>query len=270
MSYLELKDLQLNNYKLSFSLDDGLVYGVMGESEDTLKLLKYLAGINKANGACLYEDKDVFDNPSYFNNRIFMDMNEEIVKTLTAKTLEDIFKSRYNKILDVATFKKALTDTNARSEVIISNDYKFSKQGVNLVNYAMLTSLEYKNALVINATSNVNKEKKENIIKNICNKKKYNNVIIGFTKDEVEDYLPYIDRLIILGDFNDVIVIDPKNDTFLYGDDNIKIRNRIFIMGNVIIAKNEHPEDFLEKIKLKLKYKVINFKQALKYRYMEK
>lgn len=268
MSYLELKNLQLNNYKLSFDLLDNTIYGVMGKIEDVKSLLKYLAGINQNNGSCLYQNVEVFDNSEYFKNRLFIDMDNDILKTLTASKIAEFCKSRYNLELDIPLFKKTLNETNARSEVLITKDYKFTKRGVNLANFALAYSLNCKNIISINLTNNLNKNDKIYTIKNLCNKKKYNNMILGFTESDINDYLPYLDKLIILGDFNDVIVIDPKNDTFLYGDDNINIRNRIFLIGSMVIAKCDHTEEELKsRIKIKTKYKMINLNQALKYRY---
>ena len=273
MEYIAINNLQLNNYKLVTSIQNGATYGVLGTNhDDVIKLLKILAGINKAKGECLYQFKTLFDNKEYFKNRIYCDFSLKMVDTLDGKRIKEDLMNRYGISFDEKNFKKLINETNVRSEVVITNEYKFTDLGINLSSYGVLSSIDSHNIIIANPLKYINKQDKDlkkKIINSLCDKNKYNNVIIDAT--DIYDIVPYLDYLIVLGDFDKVCVIEPNSDKFIVCDDYLGINNKIFKKGNIVVAKAPNDkEQFKELKKVVGKYKEMDFISAYSYYMGEK
>ena len=267
MSYLKILNLQFNKYFLTTSLEENTIYGIYCiDSLIREDFLKILAGINHNNNSIFMIDEDkeenIFDNENYFKNRIYIDFSHRYLKTLNVNTISEMFKTRFNKEFDMSKYKEFVSFTNIRNEVLLSNEYQFTDLGVNLASFCLFKGLKYKYNIINNPVINIkNSDMKKRIYGNICLKEL--NPIIGF--DNLRDCKEYCDKLIVFGDYQNLVVVDVKNDNFLISTDNIIIRNKLFNLNNEIISINNYTKEELKYLsKNKVKYKIITFNEVIK------
>lgn len=284
--YLECKDFVVGRYDVNISLENNMTYCLASREKDISyqrRFLVSISGVNPNSGICLYEDNNIFDNKKYFSGRVFLDFSRNNIFSLTNIYVKRLMKERYNIDIDENRFKEGITETDLRSEVTIKDEYKFSKYGVNAGSYVLLKSMNVKNIIIDNPfiylddSFNKDTNKKSNIdilgykknkcrnliIKEIFNKEKYNNVIIGDCK--YLDLINHVDRYIVFGDYNNVFISNPKEDTYLLIDDNIYLKDRIFKLddiGSKVITENKYTKEELKNFsKCNLKYKVLGFQE---------
>ena len=299
MGYLEYKDFVIGRYDINITLEDSTTYFVLTRKKDLNYKDKFLIqtmGINKYTGSCIYNDKEIFDNEEYFNNRFYFDFSKKYLSTLNIDYIKESLEYKYNIFIDKDKFKEVINLTNLRSEVLIKEDYSFSPYGINACGIVLLRSMTAKNVIINNPFIYLLRDKTDNkllkkdnrkktisehniintrelIKKEIQNKEKYNNIIIG--SDNVYDFIDCIDKYIVFTDFNNVLVIDKKNDSFVVIEELVGLRKKLFRTTynkyvkndytNMVICVNDFSkEEFRTFSKNRIKYKIITFEDMLK------
>ena len=262
--YLEFKDYILGKYDINTCLDNNCIYLVFSKNKDYVtRFITSISGINNHSGKCLYKDKDIFDNVEYFQKRLLIDFNKKYIKTLNFKIVSESFSIFPYVKFDSEIFKATINEVDLRREVLIKDEYNFSDLGIKLCAYSIIKSLNYENLLVLNPYTKGKKEIVNKVLNEITDRSKYNTVMIE--NNNLALLSQYIDRIIILTDYNDVRVIG-KNDTFLICNDNIYLRNKLFINGTITISINDYSKEELKNLnKCKCKFKIITFKELIGY-----
>ena len=204
MGYIDINNLQLNNYKLSFQMEKGFIYGIYGKRHDDIsELLKKISGINPNNQTCLKNDKDIFDNKDYFKERIYLDLSKKMVETLNDKTIKENLKSRYNAVFNEKEYKRLVNLLNIRSEITIKQNYSFTDLGNNLTSFAIYSSLDYDVSFIDNPLYYLSKydNRREIIVKELTNKRKHNLVMLDASS--IEDFQDVLDYVVLFGDYED-------------------------------------------------------------------
>lgn len=264
-----INNLNFNNYKLSgLSLSDGFSYGVIGKNQDDVeKLLKILAGINDNDNTCTIDSESIYDNKEYFKSRIYLDFKLRYFNSIDVKTVKEDINFHYNTFFNEKEYKRLVNELGIRAETKITNKYEISDLGNNLNNIAVSSAIDSKRIIAIDPFIYIDENKKElreKIINLIINRKKYNMMIVD--AKNLKEMYPYLDYLIILGDFNECIMIKPNSDKFIISDDYIILRNKIFKKDNIVISKAPtEKEDYKELKRILKKYKEISFIDAYSY-----
>ncbi len=265
MGYIDINNLQLNNYKLSFQMEKGFIYGIYGKRHDDIsELLKKISGINPNNQTCLKNDKDIFDNKDYFKERIYLDLSKKMVETLNDKTIKENLKSRYNVVFNEKEYKRLVNLLNIRSEITIKQNYSFTDLGNNLTSFAIYSSLDYDVSFIDNPLYYLSKydNRREIIVKELTNKRKHNLVMLDASS--IEDFQDVLDYVVLFGDYEEAFLINPKEDRFIICDDYITLKKRIFKKDNMVIILNDMNKEEYKSFKKEIKkYKEIDFKGLL-------
>ena len=265
MGYIDINNLQLNNYKLSFQMEKGFIYGIYGKRHDDIsELLKKISGINPNNQTCLKNDKDIFDNKDYFKERIYLDLSKKMVETLNDKTIKENLKSRYNAVFNEKEYKRLVNLLNIRSEITIKQNYSFTDLGNNLTSFAIYSSLDYDVSFIDNPLYYLSKydNRREIIVKELTNKRKHNLVMLDASS--IEDFQDVLDYVVLFGDYEEAFLINPKEDKFIICDDYLTLKKRIFKKDNIVIILNDMNKEEYKSFKKEIKkYKEIDFKGLL-------
>lgn len=263
MEYLNIQNLIIDKYKITASLEDNTCYGVLSVDKKAKdKFLLILAGIIDNKETCFYNHNTVYDNAEYFKNRLYLDFRKKYFRTLNSDYISNAMNERFGVSFDSSMFKESINLTNLRSEVLVTDEYKFTEYGINSCGFCLLRSLNYSNIIINNPINKVrNDSNKKLIISYITNKNKFSSIICDC--NNANDYKNLIDKYIIFGDYNEVYIIDPLKDTFIITDDHVLISNRIFKKDNVIVALNT--VDKKEIRSMKQKYRLASFYEIGKY-----
>lgn len=263
MSYLQVLDLQFDKYRLTTEFEENIIYGVLSDNDNVRsQFYKLLAGINNSKGSILYNNTNAFDNFEYFKNRLLIDFKNKYLKTLNINTINETIMTRFNRSFNAKEYKEAVGDTNLRREVTITNEYKFTELGITLSNYCLFKGLSYKYNIIDNPVINIhNSDLKKKLYSNLC-LKQLNPII---TIENLVIAKEYCDRLLVIGEFEDLSIIDLKKDTFMISSDNPILRQKIFKKEDLIISINTYTKEELKYLsKNKVKYKIINLNDLIK------
>lgn len=266
MSYIEVKNLILNNNTINLSFDKEIV-GIYGENKELIKeFLLIISGINKNNNTCFYQGEDLFDNPKYFEKRLFLDFTEVYTNTLKKEFIAENFFNRFDKEFNQERFKKLIKELQLRKETNIGVTYTFTKTGNTLVNYSLIECLNVYNIIISNPTFCLDtKERIDFVVGGITNKENYDSVILDL--DNIGYFKGKLDKIIFFTKDNKVIKCD-SNDTLLLIEDNIHLRNVICHgYDNFVIVYNDFSKEELKQFnKVKIKYKEISVYDIEKYK----
>ena len=266
MAYIEVKNLILNNNTINLSFDKEIV-GIYGDNQELIKeFMLIISGINKNNNTCFYKDEDLFDNPKFFKNRLFLDFLEVYTNTLKKEFIAENFLNRFEREFNQDKFKKLIKDLHLRKETNIDVAYTFTKTGNTLVNYSLVECLNIYNIIISHPTVSLDtKERIEMVVNGLTNKEKYDNVILNL--DNVGYFKGKLDKIVFFTKDNKVIECSGK-DTLLLIEDNIHLRNVIsYAKDNYVIAYNDYTKEELKHFnKVKIKYKEISVYDIEKYK----
>lgn len=261
MEYVTLKNININNTLINYTFEKGNVYGIYSKDEKVREeLLLVLNGINPNNGIVLQNSKNVFDNKYFFLQRIYIDFSGTYLKTLKSPIIKETFVNKYQIPFDEKTFDSYIKVLGARNQAVVTSEYKFSKLGTTLVNFALLKSLTIPSYTVNNPTINLtNQPMIDLFVRELTKKNSYDTIIFGLNKIsdfERSDGKNVLDKIIILSDYNSYYVIDPIIDSFLIIEDNLFLHNKLFkTKNNMVICLNNFSKDELKKFNAnKIKY----------------
>lgn len=257
MLKIEFKNQEIFKYNINVELNES-TYGVYSNYKWIVRdFLLTCAGILYSD-KCYYNEERIYDNVNYFKKRILIDFNKDYINTLDSNNIKQNIRRKFNLDFDESIFKEAVKETNVRNEVLVKDGYSFTDYGKKLSNYCFLMGLSTETLFVLNSNFKCEEKLYEQMFTNIINK--FHNVFI-----ENYDYkfLMKCKKIIVLTDFYDLVVIDPKNDTILKTDDNIKLQNKLFRYGNLVYTLNTYSKEELKQIKKSQKYEIISFEEMM-------
>ena len=258
LTHLQIKDLQIKNYKINLDIENKEVVGIYSKDQSIIKeFLDMISGINPTNKSCLYKDKDVFNNLEYFQERIYLDFSKKYLSTLKLKYLEERLKSKYNFIFNKDKFIKICKDLDVRGETEITHVYKFSLAGNIFVNFALVSSINRANLIIQNPTKNLNMMTDiQYITEKLAKKDVFNTVILGLDNLRAFSYL--LDKLVLFSSDN-VHVIDPLTENLIvFKKPNPYLKNIIYNEPNIITLNSYSKEDYKNFSKDKIDFKKIS------------
>ena len=261
---LEINDLMLEQYKISFNIFSDQSYIIYDNGNFTDKFLKVLLGINKPEfGEVLYNKTNVFDHKEYFKKRIYLDCTKKYLSTLTPSIINDILNYKYNLSFNSSKFKKVVDDLNVRKGTKVSSLYQFTKEANTCVNYALLKGLEKDLVFINEPLIHLNdKQVKDYILNELFNKKIYQTVIIK--TNNLEDYIQKPVKIIWFAN-TDVYVIDPNKDKFILVMTELDIKKCIYTYQNGFKVCYDLTKEELKILsENKVKYKEISFSEMFK------
>ncbi len=233
---LEFDEFKISNYNLNFNTIDNVVYIIYGKDDLLIKdLLLYIAGINKIdrkNGNIKYNKNIVFDNKDYFKSRIFFDMHYNYLNTITPSLIQENLNIRFNINYDEKLFKRKLIEQNARKEIKVNTKCEFTKLGLSLVNYALVSSLNVDNLIIYDLFHNIDDDKKrEYIVHDIMNR---NNKGMIISVSSLKEFLNQDVMFIMLGDFGKAYLVN-KSSKFIITENTDELEHRIFELDNNMV-----------------------------------
>lgn len=213
---IRVESLMQQMHILTFSIEPGQVKGVFGRDlAETKDILLKIAGIHQNKKTCFYNDVDVYDNPSYFKERVYLDCTQEYIQTLKVETIAKTIKQRFNKEIDIEKMKQYIKNFGIRGECEITHRYTFTKNSQTLLNVALALSME-QHLLLFNPTKNIKRSKDILTIGEEL-KKREKTTILGLNC--LGHFAGFLDEIILLGD-RTTIYVNPKNNKFSVVDAN--------------------------------------------------
>lgn len=266
---LEFNNLKFEKYNLSFNMLEDTVYILYGKDQSKIRdLLLLISGINKVsrkNGSITYNKENVFDNEEYFKSRVFFDMHHNYLNTITPSVIKENLFTKFNIKYDEKIFRKKLLEQNARREVKVDSKYEFTKLGLSLVNYSLVSSIGVDNLIIYDLFYNIEDEKKREYIANDIVNKRLKSAIISVHK--IDEFLDKNVRFIILGDFGKSYIISKENK-FIVTENSEDLKYRIFKLDNNMVICLKEDEVNVKKGLFKIpKKKEISLNEFSKYGY---
>ncbi|MGI6711058.1 MAG: hypothetical protein ACOX4W_06450 [Bacilli bacterium] len=216
---IKIKHLKIDKYILNFEILPDERWGIFSKSIEVVNnFINQLTGIKENNNTCFVNDVDLFDQKDYFKSRVYLDFKDNYINTIKAKLIsEDIYK-RYKKVVNVVKFDNMINTFDVRSECEIKNKYIFSPKGNTFLNCAFAYAIDKQMLIISNPTIYV-----ENILEKVEIAKAITDInadgICFICLDSIACFKDTLDKVIILDDFNNVRIINPKKDNFVVVDD---------------------------------------------------
>ncbi|HEY8396151.1 MAG TPA: hypothetical protein VIK96_05165 [Bacilli bacterium] len=257
MAYLKIENLQLGNYSINLNIENGEVVGIYSQNKKAvLDLLEIIAGINPGESV-LYNEKNVFDNREYFQNRIFLDYSHTYLSTLRVSVIEEVLKNKYNLSFNKEKFVKIGKELDIRGETEISEQYKFTSAGNTFVNFALTMALEKPNIVVNNPTSGLNlPEDIQYIVKGLTDITAFNTAIIGI--DRLKVFKGRFHKILFLSDYGTVHCIAPET-TLLVFPKEFEPQFPLFASDKKVISLSSYQKEELKQFqKNKIEYEMIS------------
>lgn len=210
---IQITNFQYNQFNITYNINQTQITGIYCVDRKLLQpLLLQIAGVNKSKGI-YYRSRTVFDNKTYFSDRIYLDCNKKILDTLHAPKITYSIEKRYKVLLNEEKIKKYVNDLNVRMEGLLTGTYSFSDEGNALCNNIIALS-SFKYPILLNPFENINEQYRLSYLK-----EQYINkgCLIGIT--DMSKYQGYLNTLILLGSKNCYILTD---------------KDKLLILSNVI------------------------------------
>lgn len=249
---IKISNLKLKDYEINMEILNNQKVGFFSKDPSLINtLLLQIAGIIKTNKNITYYDKDVYDNYTYFKNRIYLDCNKRYFQTIKADDIVNGIRLKYHKNIDLDKLKIHFNKLRVRGECEINRGYIISKCGSNLINLSVLLSSN--DDLIINSpTINITRENDINYFKNELRNYKHT-LILGL--DSIKKISGVCDKIYLITDQNTIEEIT-ENDIFYVIPSNEMI-TPLLNLDNYYIARLSK-EDMKLCDKYKIKYKKIS------------
>lgn len=265
MDKIILDNQLIGKYNVSLELNSHS-YGLYSRHKWIKRdFLLTISGVLKSKNTfieCNDNINSVFDNDKYFSKRILIDFMYDYINTLDSEIIKTKIKNNINKDFNVKIFKDITRETNLKNERYLDNKIlKFTDLGKKISNFCFTLSLVTDNLFVLNSDYNYSKEVKEILYNYLTKKNKYNMLICE--SNDVDVLNKYFEKVIIFTDYLDAYVIDPKKDTFILTNDNIKLKDKLFKFDNMVYTLNNYTKDEFKELKKSQKLEVISFKEMI-------
>lgn len=212
---IEFKDVLINQYNLSFYIDESKNTLITSNNEDILKkMFQDLSG-NQKNTNIKYLREDIYKNKEYFDFKISLNDSLYYFKSLNERKVSSLLLSKYQKALNDKKYKALVHDLCVRfyqKTGVFRNN--LSNKGKLLNVFALALSMYYYR--IINISSNNYKELNKDDFININNalnevKTNYGCLLLS---ENYQELLDNIDIVYVLSN-NNVFKIDVKEDKVL-------------------------------------------------------
>ena len=210
---IQITNFQFNQFNITYNINQDQITGIYCVDNKLLEpIMLQISGINKSQGI-LYRSRKVFDNPTYFDDRLYLDCNKKIIDTLHAKKISYSLEKRYKLIINENKLDQLVDILKVRMEGTLSGSYTFTKEGKALCNNIIALS-SFKYPILLNPLENINDKNRLTILKEQYKEK---NCLIGIS--DLSKYKNFLNCLILLGHKNTYVLTD---------------KDKIVILSNVI------------------------------------
>ncbi len=260
---IKAENFVFHNYSLNFEIGSNEKIGLWARSEHlSSELLLALAGIQASKGL-FYQTKKLYDNSLYFLNRLYLDCKLNYFQTLKPALINTNLKNEFNKEINEELLTKLIKDLEIRKECFVYDVVIFNELGNNLINLAVLLASNY-HLLVDHPFHALNPLLTKKFINDF---KKYPKTII-MTINELPLFSDLVKRILVLGDLNNYVFIEPEKDEIYLHDkinDFFEFKILTNLKNNKEISFNFSKEMKNILAKKKIRYQKVNFYEIEKY-----
>ena len=112
-----------------------------------------------------------------------------------------------------------------------------------------------------NVDYNYTKEIKDILYNRITKKNNYDMLMIE-TYD-VNVLSKYFNKIVLFSDYLNAYCVDPNKDTFILTSDNIRLKDKLFKVDNMVYTLNSYSKEELRDIKRYQKVETLSFKEMI-------
>ncbi|MDD3191708.1 MAG: hypothetical protein PHP41_03030 [Bacilli bacterium] len=262
---IHLENVQIEGYPIQLEIGPDSKVGVFARSLELQKsLLLVLAGINPTPKESRYLEENLYDNPHYFRERIFLDTNKKYIGHLRIKELVTHFKQTFDLEVDGELLKKHILQLNVKGECEIGTRTQFTKAGLSLATVCLALST-HKNLLLHQPTRHITNPADLAYIKEQLLALP-NFVVLGI--DHPTLWEKGLDAYFIFTDYQKTVLLDPVLDQLWLVDDVIIFKDSklFFCQGcKKIIVKNLTKEQKVHCDRYKIPYEKISFSAMMRW-----
>ncbi len=187
---IQMTNYKFYNYNITYNIKQNNILGIYCINNNLLRpLLLEIAGINKSDNL-YYNSKKIYDNETYFDERIFLDCNKNILTTLVIPKITNNLQLKYNLIINETNLQKHFENLNVRLYGNYNGQYTFNDEGITLCNHTIALS-SYKYPILLNPLENINDQKNIAYLKN-----NYKSCLMGITN--LKKYASIIEELLLI------------------------------------------------------------------------
>lgn len=230
---IEIINYKLNNMIINYNINQNKKIGIYCiDNHYTKQMLLHIAGINKSS-SIFYNNKVVDDNKLYFQERIFIDGNKKITNTLISSFIIKKLIKKYNCICNEEQLKKHIRFLQIRSEGKLKIIYKFTKEGIALINNAIVLST-YKYPILFTPLENIVAQKR---IDYLVNEYQNKNFLVGIANLSL--YQEIVDEVLFITNSSYYILLSTQLLLCFNNTSNIFDTMRELDITKNIMYKNE-------------------------------
>lgn len=148
MSTITIENFVMQHNKTEVRFDSIVIpktgiIGVLGKDISLIEeFLLILSGINENHERIKIDEESVYENKTYFQNRVYMDFHNTYTKSISATKIVEHFLEEYHLHVDGAKLHKLIRAFEIRLECNISGVCNFTSIGNTLMNLAIACSID--------------------------------------------------------------------------------------------------------------------------------
>lgn len=257
---IEIKDYKLNDMIINYNIDQSKRVGIYSINHQyTKQILLQIAGINNSS-SIFYNNSSVYDNKTYFKERLFIDGNKKITNTLLAPFITKTLIKKYTSICNENLLKEYINKLQIRSEGKLKILYRFTKEGIALTNNVIALST-YKYPILYTPLENISLKKRRDYLVNEYQNKSF---LVGITnlsvyKEIVDEVLFITNNSYFILSSSQLLLCFKNTTNILDSMKELDIMKNIIYMNekNIIIQNNLSLYQIRQLNKLNIVYQTI-------------
>lgn len=206
---IKIDNLVLNEqYQINQEiLNDEIIFYYSRDNELIKRLFLLISGINKVDGI-YYNGISCYDNKEYFDKRIYLSLNDSLIKTIYPKKISLSLKN-FNLRCNQEKLAHVIDTLNIREECMMSSDDPFTLAGNTLINYALLESIDKEILLINNPTIHLTQAKQIDFITTNITTNTKQIKLIGL--NNIKHFKEKINQIIVFNDYGRTLKFNPRN-----------------------------------------------------------
>lgn len=220
-----MSTIKIENYKVlhkktkicfdSIAIPEKGIIGVLGKNISLIeKFLLVLAGINENENCILYNNESVYENPEYFQSRVYMDFSNSYTKSISAPKIVEHFLDEYHLQVDSVKLNKLIRAFEIRLECNISGVCDFTSIGNTLMNLAIACAIDTPTLICLQPLCFL--ESKEQIQRGVIQLvKHYESKRLIASITNLAYFKDKLNHMLVFTDYNTVKHIDLSKDEII-------------------------------------------------------